>query len=75
MKFNKLIEDFNIFPKSQTALQSGPDIGMTTGDIDGTFPSRNGVVMGDLLPSKLELKLDKKIASKLIEALVAALKD
>jgi len=60
MKFdqelNKIFEDFNIFPQHQTAPSAGPDIGMTSGDIQNTFPSKQKTV---------NLKLPKKIKKKL----------
>jgi len=60
MKFdqelNKILEDFNIFPQHQTAPSTGPDIGMTSGDIQNTFPSKQKTV---------NLKLPKKIKKKL----------
>lgn len=64
MTFNnrvqELLEDFNIFPKDQTAIQSGPDAGITTGDIDNTFPSKAKTVAGKLLPNKKDIKKLKK---------------
>jgi len=74
-RFNKLIEDFNVLPKSQNAVQSGPDIGMTTGDMEGTFPNRAGVVMGNLLPDSIQITLKKKHVSEICNLLSAALKD
>jgi hypothetical protein len=72
-KFDKLIEGFNVMPKSQNAIQSGPDIGMTTGDMEGTFPNRGGVVMGNLLPTEVELKLNKKHVKEIYKLLSSAL--
>lgn len=44
MKFNNLyrdlLEDFNVSPQSQNAINNGQDIGMTSGDPNNTFPSR-----------------------------------
>jgi hypothetical protein len=55
MKFNntvrQLLEDFNILPKAQSAANSGPDIGMTSGDQQNTFPSKI---------ETLKIKLPKK---------------
>lgn len=55
MKFDKfiktLLEDFNVFPKAQNAVSAGPDIGMTSGDQQNTFPSKM---------ETLKLKLPKK---------------
>jgi len=59
MKFNKLVykllEDFNIYPNAQAAVNSGPDQGMTKGDINNTFPSANQTVVFKL-PSKKKRK-------------------
>jgi hypothetical protein len=74
MKFNKLVEDFNISPKSQNAIQAGPDIGMTTGNINGTFPSTNSTIGGNLLPHETQLTLKKKHAKKLLKLLSSHLK-
>lgn len=59
MKFdslvNKLLEDFNIFSKAQSAPSTGPDQGMTSGDMQNTFPSKmETVVIG--LPKKKKIK-------------------
>lgn len=63
MKFDeqlkKILEDFNIYPQSQGAPSAGPDIGMTQGDQQNTFPSRQKTVT---------LKLPKKIKKKLKKA-------
>ena len=75
MKFNKFVEDFNVLPKSQNAVQSGPDIGMTTGDMEGTFPNRGGAVIGDILPTDVQLKLTKEHATKIRKLLSSVLKD
>jgi hypothetical protein len=75
MKFSKFVEDFNVLPKSQNAVQSGPDIGMTTGDMEGTFPNRGGAVIGSLLPNSIKLKLTKEHAKKIGKLLASALKD
>lgn len=60
MKYEKLVksllEDFNIYPRNQTAPSTGPDIGMTSGDQQNTFPSKMETV---------KLKLPKKIKKKL----------
>jgi len=73
-RFDKLIEDFNVLPKSQNAVQSGPDIGMTTGDMEGTFPNRSGVVMGDLLPDDVQFKFNKEHAKEIYKLLSSTLK-
>lgn len=48
MKFDnyviKILEDFNVFPQHQTAPSTGPDQGMTQGDINNTFPSSQSTV-------------------------------
>ena len=60
MKFNtyvdKILEDFNIFPGSQVAPSTGPDQGMTTGDINNTFPSK----MNNVLIKSVKRKKGKK---------------
>jgi|694.fasta_scaffold00081_125 hypothetical protein len=38
--YNSLLEGFNIPPLYQNAVQSGPDAGITSGDINNTFPSK-----------------------------------
>lgn len=63
MKFENLVktilEDFNIYPQSQTAPSVGPDIGMTTGDQQNTFPSKMETVKFKLKKkSKKKLKKD-----------------
>lgn len=44
MNFNnlvkKILEDFNIYPQHQAAPSAGPDQGMTSGDMQNTFPSK-----------------------------------
>ena len=75
MKFDKFIEGLNVLPRSQNAIQSGPDIGMTTGDMEGTFPNRGGVVMGNLLPTEVQLSLSKKHAKRIYKLLSSILKD
>jgi len=60
MKFDNaiksLLEDFNVYPKSQMAVSAGPDQGMTSGDIANTFPSKQ---------ETLRVKLPKKKIKKL----------
>jgi len=75
MNFVDLLEDFNILPKSQNAVQSGPNIGITTGDMEHTFPNQDGNVAGDLLPHEVQLKLDKASAKKICKLLSSILKD
>ena len=59
MQFNeqikKILEDFNILPYSQNADNVGTDIGMTTGDIQNTYPSKQ---------QELKIKLPRKIKKK-----------
>jgi len=38
--YKKILEDFNVYPSHQTAPSTGPDIGMTSGDQQNTFPSK-----------------------------------
>lgn len=52
---NKILEDFNISPYSQSAPSVGPDIQMTKGDINNTFPSKL---------STIKIKLPKKKKKK-----------
>lgn len=75
MNFVDLLEDYNVYPKNQNAVQSGPDIGMTTGDMEHTFPNQGGIIAGELLPRKVELKLNKEVIEKLYELFSTALKD
>lgn len=42
--YNSLLEGFNIPPLYQNAVQNGPDIGTTSGDINNTFPSKTSNV-------------------------------
>lgn len=51
----RLLEDFNVLPQAQFANNSGPDQGMTSGDIINTFPSRM---------EKITLKLPGKKKAK-----------
>jgi len=48
MKFDnyvtKLLEDFNVFPQNQSAPSTGPDQGMTQGDVNNTFPSSQSTI-------------------------------
>ena len=61
MKFNKLVEDFNIFPKAKNAVP-GDSIGMT-GMLDGNpesgFPNRKEELEGKLLPDEVQITLSK----------------
>ena len=75
MKFNKLIEDFNISPQPQNAIQSGPDAGITTGNPNDTFPSHMNTIGGRLLPSETQFTLSKKNAVKLLKVLILAIKE
>lgn len=36
--FKVFVEDFNIPPLAQNANNCGPDIGITSGDMENTFP-------------------------------------
>lgn len=68
MKFNKLVEDFNIFPKAKNAVP-GDSIGMT-GMLDGNpesgFPNRKEELEGKLLPDEVQITLSKKLAKELL---------
>jgi len=55
LEVKKLLEDFNVFSRAQTAPSTGPDMGMTSGDQQNTFPSKM---------ETLKLKLPKKIKKK-----------
>lgn len=61
MNFDKivkrLLEDFNIYPRNQTAPSTGPDIGMTTGDQQNTFPSKQETIKLRLPKKKKKKKL------------------
>ena len=62
---SKLLEDFNIYPAAQNAVNAGPDQGMTTGDINNTFPSRVGkVIIGRLKKKKKPRVKLKSVASQ-----------
>lgn len=56
---NKLLEDFNLFPKNQTASNAGPDQGMTQGDKNNTFPSSETTLT---IPWPKKRKIKKKIS-------------
>lgn len=55
-QIKKILEDINVYPRYQAAVNSGPDIGMTTGDINNTFPSKQ---------AQIKIKLPKKNIKKL----------
>jgi len=58
MQFEKtvkdLLEGFNVFSKNQTAVNAGPDIGMTSGDQQNTFPSKIETVKISLPKKKIK---------------------
>lgn len=62
MKFenlvNSILEGFNVYPQAQAAPSTGPDIGMTSGDQQNTFPSKMETVKFKL-PKKIKKKLKK----------------
>jgi hypothetical protein len=62
-KYNRLIkqilEDFNVYPQHQDAVRLGPDIGMTTSDMQNTFPSSIKIQKINL-PKKQRNKKTKK---------------
>jgi hypothetical protein len=76
MKFNSqyvsLLEDFNISPQHQDAVQSGPDIGMTSGNPNETFPSHNSTIQGNILPNEVRICLSKEDARKLYKLIASA---
>jgi len=59
MKFEKylkkLSEDFNIYPNPQGAPSTGPDQGMTSGDMQNTFPSKMETVKLNLPKKKKKI--------------------
>jgi hypothetical protein len=76
MKFNSqytsLIEGFNVPPQYQNAVQNGPDIGMTSGNPDETFPNHSDTLGGSLLPNGIQIKLSMKDAKKLYKLIASA---
>jgi len=70
--YNTLFEDFNISPQYQNVTQSGPDIGMTSGNPNETFPSHNSTVQGNILPNEVRICLSKKDAKKLYKLIASA---
>lgn len=58
-EINKILEDFSISPYSQSAPSVGPDIQMTKGDINNTFPSKISTVKIKL-PKKKEKKINRR---------------
>lgn len=52
----QILEDFNIYPYAQNAANAGPDQGMTSVDVNNTFPSR----METVLVNKIRKKKKKK---------------
>jgi len=54
----KILEDFNVYPQYQTAPSTGPDQGMTSGDMQNTFPSKMETVAINL-PKKKKKKIKK----------------
>lgn len=64
MKYNKLVnqllEDFNVLPQTVNAVRSGPDQGMTSVQLQQTFPSSMSKV--DIqLPGKKKKKKKLKL--------------
>ncbi len=63
MKFEQLVksllEGFNVYPQSQTAPSTGPDAGMTSGDMQNTFPSKMETVQFKIKRKKIKKKLKK----------------
>jgi hypothetical protein len=58
---NKLLEDFNVLPQSQVAPSTGPDQGMTHGDLPNTFPSMMSTVK---IPNIMRKKRKKRSVKK-----------
>jgi|688.fasta_scaffold654167_2 hypothetical protein len=56
----RILEDFNIYPQAQNAVSAGPDQGMTTADINNTFPSKIGTVFIKKLKKRNNRKYLKK---------------
>ena len=67
MKFDqalkKLLEDFNIYPQTQGTPSTGPDIGMTSGDQQNTFPSKMETLKLKL-PNKKKKKINRRSLKK-----------
>jgi hypothetical protein len=63
MKFEQLVksllEGFNVYPQNQTAPSTGPDAGMTSGDMQNTFPSKMETVQFKIKRKKIKKKLKK----------------
>jgi hypothetical protein len=54
--FKQILEDFNVYPQAQSAVNAGPDQGMTSIDPNNGYPSR---------VSKLQFSFNrKKVKSK-----------
>lgn len=60
----KILEDFNISPYSQSAPSVGPDIQMTKGDINNTFPSKISTVKLKLPKKKIKKKINLHFLKK-----------
>ena len=66
---SKLLEDFNVSPAGQNVINSGPDQGVTIGDPNNTFPSKNSQVEVRM-PEKRKKRLKRltRVNSKLPQA-------
>ena len=71
-KYKFLSEGFNVSPQYQNAVQNGPDIGMTSGNPDETFPSHSETLGGSLLPNGIQIKLSMKDVKKLYKLIASA---
>jgi hypothetical protein len=71
-QYTSLIEEFNVSPQYQNAVQNGPDIGMTSGNPDETFPSHSETLGGSLLPNGIQIKLSMKDVKKLYKLIASA---
>jgi len=56
---NSILEGFNVYPQAQTAPSTGPDIGMTTGEPQNTFPSKMETIKIKLPGKKIKKKLKR----------------
>jgi hypothetical protein len=56
----RILEDFNIYPQAQNAVSAGPDQGMTTADVNNTFPSKIGTVFINKLKRRNKRKRLKR---------------
>jgi len=62
--YREILEDFNIYPSHQTAPSTGPDIGMTSGDQQNTFPSKMEQIKIKIKRKKINQHSSKKNARR-----------